>query len=53
MLNMDTPERKPANSTANKPRVTANATTILEKEVKRRQGDEVYDHVTGIWLQRL
>lgn len=35
MLNMDTPERKPPSSTANSPRVTDRATTILERQSHR------------------
>lgn len=32
-MNMDTPEKKPASSIANRPRVTDNATTNLKKRI--------------------
>lgn len=40
MLNMETPERKPASSKANRPRVIDNAITILEEEEERDKRGE-------------
>lgn len=42
LLNMETPEKKPASSTAKRPRVTASAATSLQRGRELAQAPELF-----------